>query len=290
MGGFDFTGRRVLVTGASHGIGFAVARAFAGAGAELAVLSSTADIGDAARIEADSGRTVRALKCDVTDREVVRRTVGTLGALDVLVSNAGLELITPLLEPGDEVERAFVRIIEVNVIGTYYVCRDAMPLMRRGGSIILTSSIWGKSGAADFSAYPSPCDTASSKGSDFFGFARPFANSLILAVVESTPEATPRSTPTSDSCVRSPKSSGPRAYGQRRLPRLGQNPRGPALAEGGRGAGRNERGSHARGYPLGAGAARAHGADDVASLYLFLASDQRQASPTKPTTSIAARL
>ena len=54
MGAFDFTGKRVLVTGASHGIGFAVARAFARAGAELAILSSTADIDDAGR--ADRGR------------------------------------------------------------------------------------------------------------------------------------------------------------------------------------------------------------------------------------------
>jgi 3-hydroxybutyrate dehydrogenase len=154
MGAFDFTDRRVLVTGASHGIGFAVARAFAGAGANLAVLSSTADIGDAAaRIEGESGRQVLALQCDVTDRDAVRRTVGKLGALDVLVSNAGLELMTPLLEPGDEVEKTFVRIIEINVIGTYYVCREAVPLMGRGGSIVLTSSIWGKTGAADFSAY-----------------------------------------------------------------------------------------------------------------------------------------
>jgi 3-hydroxybutyrate dehydrogenase len=154
MGAFDFTDRRVLVTGASHGIGFAVARAFAGAGANLAVLSSTVDIGDAAaRIEGESGRQVLALQCDVTDRDAVRRTVGKLGALDVLVSNAGLELMTPLLEPGDEVEKTFVRIIEINVIGTYYVCREAVPLMGRGGSIVLTSSIWGKTGAADFSAY-----------------------------------------------------------------------------------------------------------------------------------------
>jgi 3-hydroxybutyrate dehydrogenase len=154
MSGFDFTDRRVLVTGASHGIGFAVARAFAGAGADLAVLSSTADIeGAAARIEAESGREVQALQCDVTDREAVRRTVGGLGALDVLVCNAGLELITPLLEPGDEVEQTFVRIIEINVIGTYYVCREAVPLIGPGGSIVLTSSIWGETGAADFSAY-----------------------------------------------------------------------------------------------------------------------------------------
>jgi len=152
--GFDFAGKRVLVTGASHGIGFAVAQAFAGAGAELAILSSTADIQDAgARIEAESGRPVQALKCDITDRAAVRRHVGGLGALDVLVNNAGLELLTPLLEPGEEVERTFVRIIEINVIGTYYVTREAVPLMGQGGSIVLTSSIWGKSGAADFSAY-----------------------------------------------------------------------------------------------------------------------------------------
>ena len=79
--------------------------------------------------------------------------VGWLGALDVLVNNAGLELITPMLEPGDEVEKTFARIIEINVIGTYYVTREALPLMRAGGSIVLTSSIWGKTGAADFSAY-----------------------------------------------------------------------------------------------------------------------------------------
>jgi 3-hydroxybutyrate dehydrogenase len=154
MGGFDFTGRRVLVTGASHGIGFAVARAFAAAGADLAILSSTADIHDAgARIEAKSGRPVQALVCDISDRDIVRRTVGGLGRLDVLVNNAGLERLTPILEPGDEVDRRFVRIIEINVIGTWYVTRAAVPLMASGGSIVLTSSIWGKTGAAGFAAY-----------------------------------------------------------------------------------------------------------------------------------------
>ena len=60
MGGFDFTGRRVLVTGASHGIGFAVARAFAGAGAELAILSSTTDIEDAGGADRGGQRSPRA--------------------------------------------------------------------------------------------------------------------------------------------------------------------------------------------------------------------------------------
>jgi 3-hydroxybutyrate dehydrogenase len=154
MSGFDFTDRHVLVTGASHGIGFAVAGAFAAAGAELAILSSTADIHDAgARIETDSGRPVQALVCDISEREAVTRTVGGLGRLDVLVNNAGFELITPILETGDEVDQAFARIIEINVIGTWYVSREAVPLMGPGGSIVLTSSVWGKTGAAGFSAY-----------------------------------------------------------------------------------------------------------------------------------------
>jgi NAD(P)-dependent dehydrogenase (short-subunit alcohol dehydrogenase family) len=154
MGGFDFTGRRVLVTGASHGIGFAVARAFAAAGAELAILSSTADIHDAAaRIEAESGRPVDALACDISERRAVRRAVGGLQRLNVLVNNAGLELITPILAPGEDVDQTFVRIIEINVIGTWHVTREAVPLMEQGGSIVLTSSVWGKTGAAGFSAY-----------------------------------------------------------------------------------------------------------------------------------------
>ena len=154
MSAFDFSGKRVLVTGASHGIGYGVAAAFAAAGADLTILSSTADIKvAAAEIGKACGRSIGAEICDITDRGAVRRSVGGLGKLDVLVNNAGLELITPILEPGSEVEETFVRIIEINVIGTYYVTREALPLMQAGGTIVLTSSIWGKTGAADFSAY-----------------------------------------------------------------------------------------------------------------------------------------
>ena len=151
---FDFTSRRVLVTGASHGIGAAVAAAFADAGADLAILSSTPDILDVGRNLAEaSGRPVVAEVCDITDRAAVRRVVGGLGRLDVLVNNAGLELITPMLEPGDEVERTFERIIQINVVGTYYVTREAVKSMQAGARIILTASVWGRSAAAEFGAY-----------------------------------------------------------------------------------------------------------------------------------------
>jgi 3-hydroxybutyrate dehydrogenase len=154
MSNFDFTGKRVLVTGASHGIGAAVATAFAEAGADLAILSSTKDIvATGKEIAAAAGRPVTAEVCDITDRAAVKRVVGGLGKLDVLVNNAGLELITPILEPGDEVEKTFERIIQINVIGTYYVTREAVKSMQAGASIVLTASVWGKTAAAEFSAY-----------------------------------------------------------------------------------------------------------------------------------------
>jgi len=161
-----------LVTGASHGIGFAVASAFAAAGAELAILSSTGDIhAAAARIASATGRAVDAHVCDITDRALVREVVGGLAALDVLVNNAGLELVTPMLEPDDAVEETFARIIAINVVGTYYVTRAALPLLKAGSNIVLTSSIWGKTGAADFAAY------ATSKHANI-GFMRVLAKEL----------------------------------------------------------------------------------------------------------------
>jgi NAD(P)-dependent dehydrogenase (short-subunit alcohol dehydrogenase family) len=151
---FDFSGKRVLVTGASHGIGLAIAEAFNRAAAEVTILSSTPDIMEAAQtIEARTGRPVQGMICDITDRDAVRRTIGALPGLDVLVNNAGLERLTPMLEPGDEVEQTFERIIQINVVGTYYVTREALRLMGPGSSIVITSSVWGKSAAADFAAY-----------------------------------------------------------------------------------------------------------------------------------------
>ncbi|MEE8273435.1 MAG: SDR family oxidoreductase, partial [Alphaproteobacteria bacterium] len=87
------------------------------------------------------------------------------------VNNAGLERITPILEPGEEVEATFRRIIEINVLGTYYVTREAVKTMEAGARIVITASVWGKTGAAGFSAY------ATSKHANI-GFMRVLADEL----------------------------------------------------------------------------------------------------------------
>ena len=154
MSGFDFTGRRVLVTGASRGIGLGVAEGFLAAGAEVTILSSGKAIEGVARdLSKKYGRAVTGLICDITMREAVAATVGEVERIDVLVNNAGLELITPIDAEGREVEDSWRRIIETNVMGTYYVTREALPKMVEGGRIILTSSMWGKTAVAEFSAY-----------------------------------------------------------------------------------------------------------------------------------------
>src|SRR5262249_21694451 len=70
-----------------------------------------------------------------------------------LVNNAGLELITPLTDPRDEVDDIFARIIDINVRGTWNVTRMALPLLKPGARIINTASVWAKSAVGEFSAY-----------------------------------------------------------------------------------------------------------------------------------------
>lgn len=149
---YDFSGEKVLVTGASRGIGFAVAKGFALAGAEVTILSSGNGIHAAAdEITAVTGRPCRALECDITSSASVKAALAGLGRIDVLVNNAGLERITPLLEEG--VEDTFHRITEINVNGTFHVTRHAVPKMAAGGRILITASIWSRVAVAEFSAY-----------------------------------------------------------------------------------------------------------------------------------------
>lgn len=149
---YSFAGESVLVTGASRGIGFAVAKAFALAGADVTILSSGAGIhAAAAAIAKEAGRPCAALECDITDSAAVKAALAGMGRIDVLVNNAGLERITPLLEDG--VEDTFRRITDINTNGTFYVTRHAVPKMASGGRIIVTASIWSRVAVPEFAAY-----------------------------------------------------------------------------------------------------------------------------------------
>lgn len=169
---YDFTGKTVLITGASRGIGYGVAKGFAKAGADVTILASGDGVEAAAHaLSAETGAEVAGLRCDITESVEVQAALKSFGTLDVLVNNAGLERITPLTDPDDAVEETFSRIININVKGTFLVTRHAAPKMRAGGRIILTSSIWGRSAVGEFSAY------CASKHANI-GFMRSIAHEL----------------------------------------------------------------------------------------------------------------
>jgi 3-hydroxybutyrate dehydrogenase len=151
---YDFSGETVLVTGASRGIGQAIARGFAAAGAEVYMLATGPGVETAAAsVAAETGAKCHPLVCDITDAAAVRTTLARIDRLDVLVNNAGLERITPLADPDPAVEETFRRIVDINVNGTFLVTRHALPKMRAGGRIVLTASIWSRTAVPEFSAY-----------------------------------------------------------------------------------------------------------------------------------------
>lgn len=160
--GLLLDGKVALVTGASNGIGRAIALAFAEQGAAAVVLADLAPEGGSGQpttadlITSGTATTALFVPCDVSRSADVDRAVAVaedLGGLDVMVNNAG---ISPEVPPFPDIDDAtFARIIEVNLYGTFYGCRAAARVMRarRAGSIINMSSIAGLVGAAGNCAY-----------------------------------------------------------------------------------------------------------------------------------------
>lgn len=148
---YDFSGQTVLVTGGSRGIGFGVAKGFAKAGADVVILSS--GDGEAAAKALSAFGSARAVQADITDRDQIITALEGIEQIDVLVNNAGLERITPIDDPDNTVEDTFARIIDINVNGTFLMTRHALPKMQAGGRIILTASIWSRTAVPEFSAY-----------------------------------------------------------------------------------------------------------------------------------------
>jgi 3-oxoacyl-[acyl-carrier protein] reductase len=134
---FDLTGRRALVTGAGHGIGAAIARGLAAAGADVAVHYGRSAEG-AEQVAADIlalGTKAKALRADVTDSgevtALVDEAAAFLGGLDIVVTNAGhLVDRVPVAEMTDE---HFEAVVDVNLTATYRTVRAAVPHLREAG-------------------------------------------------------------------------------------------------------------------------------------------------------------
>jgi 3-oxoacyl-[acyl-carrier protein] reductase len=136
----DFSGKTVLVTGAAHGFGRAIALAFQTNGAR--VYACDLDVEGLAETTKLGDETIETFVLDVGDREAVQKTVGDLGAIDIVVNNAG-GVRGQVGRPIEDISEGDWRaIFDVNLSGTFYVSQAAVPAMkaRKYGRIINISS------------------------------------------------------------------------------------------------------------------------------------------------------
>ncbi len=144
---FDLNGKTALVTGASGGIGGAIARVLHQAGATVA-LSGTREAPLQA-LAAELGARAHVLPCDLSDAAAVealsKRAIEAMGGLDILVNNAGITRDNLFMRMSDD---EWQSVIEVNLTSTFRLCRGVLrPMMKaRWGRIINISSVVGTTG------------------------------------------------------------------------------------------------------------------------------------------------
>ncbi|MBX9751355.1 MAG: glucose 1-dehydrogenase [Roseococcus sp.] len=138
-------GKRAVITGGDSGIGRAVAIAYAREGADLLVayLDEHEDAEATKTLVEAEGRSCILVPGDIADpahcRTIIERAVAELGGIDVLVNNAAYQMsFTSIEEISDE---EWDRTFDVNIGAMFRLCRNAVPYMQAGGSIINTSSI-----------------------------------------------------------------------------------------------------------------------------------------------------
>ena len=169
---FDLTGKGALITGASGGIGGAIARALHGAGARVAI-SGTRREALEALAETLAERT-HILPCDLADADAVAALAAdaesALDGLDILVNNAGLTRDTLMLRIKDE---DWERVLAINLTAAFRLCRAALRAMmkRRWGRIINITSIVGVTGN------PGQANYAASKAG-LIGFTKSLAGEV----------------------------------------------------------------------------------------------------------------
>lgn len=144
---FDFSNQRVLITGGTSGIGFAVAQAFADAGANVTATGLTdSEVADAVARD----QRIQFRRLDVRDSAAVSQLVGEFDSLNVLVNCAGL-----LRRGGAEFEEAtFLEVLDANLSGTMRLCLACRPLLAKtGGCVVNTASMLSFFGSGFVPAY-----------------------------------------------------------------------------------------------------------------------------------------
>jgi NAD(P)-dependent dehydrogenase (short-subunit alcohol dehydrogenase family) len=151
--------RVALITGAASGLGLAVARQMAAAGARLVLVDwDEANLQSATGELARAGAEVKSMQGDVSDEATATGAIdlakSAFGRLDILFSNAGIDPLRARSVVETEVAD-WDRILDVNVKSAYLMTRAAIPLMREGGggSIVNTASVAGLKPGADETAY-----------------------------------------------------------------------------------------------------------------------------------------
>jgi len=148
------SGKVAMVTGGNRGIGRGIAEALALEGAVVALTSRSRE--RAERAAGEIGTPAQGFGCDVRDEAQVaglfQQVVRSCGGVDILVNNAGIGVFGPVAEMRPEDWRA---VIETNLSGVFYCCREAIPLMRRrgGGYIFNISSLAGRNAFPNGAAY-----------------------------------------------------------------------------------------------------------------------------------------
>ena len=144
---FDLTGKSALITGASGGIGGAIARALYGAGASVG-LSGTR-VAPLAALAAELGPRAHVLPCDLSDPVAVealpKAALSAMGAVDILVNNAGITRDNLFIRMSDE---EWEQVLAVNLTSAFRLCRGVVrPMMKaRWGRIISITSVVGHGG------------------------------------------------------------------------------------------------------------------------------------------------
>lgn len=151
----DMTGKTVMITGASRGIGADTARIFAEAGANVALLARSQD--DIAQLAGEIGASAVAIPCNVARyhevEKAVEMTLQAFGGLDVLINNAGVvQPIAHLTEAGPD---DWGQLIDINLKGVFHGMRAAVPVMKAagGGTVLTISSGAAHSAIEAWSAY-----------------------------------------------------------------------------------------------------------------------------------------